>query len=262
MRVVAWNLRHGGGSRRMASISLALLDHAPDLVVLSEFRRTTGGQIAGVLADKGLKHQATTDPPKGRNGLLVASRWPLEAARHTANLLSRGAAPFPGGLVEEGDEMPAILAQRWLDLRIAQINLELVALHAPHDDPFQAGRVSTARAVFFQALVAAARRGSDRPSLLVGDFNAGRHGVDEEGATFSLTSTLGTIASLGYVDAWRHLNPDAREYTWFSHVGSGFRIDHALLSKVLAPRLRRCWYSHAERESGLSDHSVLLADLE
>lgn len=258
MRVVAWNLRHGGGSRRMALISLALLEHAPDLVVLSEFRRTTGGQIAGVLADKGLGHQATTDPPKGRNGLLVASRWPL-AGRSTRSL-SRGPTPSTGGLLAE-DVEAAPLAQRWLDLQIAEINVELIAVHAPHDDPFDGGRVSTARAAFFQALVAAARERSDRRALLVGDFNAGRHRTDEEGATFSLTGALGAIASLGYVDAWRHLNPDGREYTWFSHTGSGFRIDHAFLSRALAPRLSGCRYSHAERESGLSDHSVLVLDL-
>src|SRR5262245_45388589 len=80
MRLLTWNLRHGGGAARMPRIALAILSHRPDVVVLTEWRRTTGGQIAGVLADHGLKHQVCTDPPHGRNGVLVAARTRIDGA--------------------------------------------------------------------------------------------------------------------------------------------------------------------------------------
>jgi exonuclease III len=41
---------------------------------------------------------------------------------------------------------------------------------------------------------------------------------------------------------------------------NGFRIDHALASAPLAGDATRCYYSHAERESRLSDHSALLVE--
>ena len=59
----------------------------------------------------------------------------------------------------------------------------------------------------------------------------------------------------------RHLHPHDREFTWYSHAGSGFRIDHAYLSPALLARLAAARYSHAERELRVSDHSVLVVDL-
>jgi exonuclease III len=249
----------------MAPIALALLSHEPDVVVLTEFRRTTGGQIAGVLADHGLCHQASTDPAAHRNGLLIASRHAIRAeaapTRRGETALSRGPAA-PMLLAPEAPARPASLRNRWLDFQIPAVNLDFTAVHAPHDDPFARSGPSTARAACFQALVRAARERGRGPHVMIGDFNSGRHHLDESGATFSLTASLGMIASLGYIDAWRHVNGQAREFTWYSHLGDGFRIDHAFVSAGLGPRVRGCRYSHLEREGDLSDHSVLLLDLD
>ena len=40
-----------------------------------------------------------------------------------------------------------------------------------------------------------------------------------------------------------------------------YRLDHALVSPVLFPQLRDVRYSHAERETGVSDHSSLILEL-
>jgi exonuclease III len=132
----------------------------------------------------------------------------------------------------------------------------LAGVHVPCD-----GRDS-GRVAFFRSLVGAARSRAGEDYVLIGDFNAGRHRLDEEGATFSCVRFLGELATMGYADAWRTLHPEGREYTWYSHTGSGFRIDHAFVSPGLAPRLRSCWYSHQERELGLSDHSAMVVCLE
>ena len=67
--------------------------------------------------------------------------------------------------------------------------------------------------------------------------------------------------AVGFSDLWRHRYPDGREFSWYSHRGNGFRIDHAFLSSSLAARAGVIRYSHEERLAGLSDHSVLLLDL-
>jgi exonuclease III len=41
---------------------------------------------------------------------------------------------------------------------------------------------------------------------------------------------------------------------------NGFRIDHAMASASLAGEATGCYYSHAEREQRLSDHSALLVE--
>lgn len=241
LTILSWNLRHGGGARNMPRIVLSLLDHNADVIALSEFRRTTGGQIAGALADHGWIHQHSTSPPAGANGLLIASRLPIT--------------------VQTPPRLPVICARAAAaaSLRLAEISVAGVSLLAAHIPC--AGPDQSAREHLFQCLLAAARRHRERPCLVIGDLNAGRHYLDEDGARFNCTRLFGQFSALGYTDAWRRLNADSREFSWFSAEGAGFRLDHAMISWPLLERLSSCRYSHEERLCGLSDHSALLVQL-
>ena len=77
MRLLAWNIRQGGGSR-LPRIADALKRHDADIVVLSEYR---GGQsalrVCAALHALGYRHTTTLVPPPGRNGVLVAARRPF-----------------------------------------------------------------------------------------------------------------------------------------------------------------------------------------
>ena len=70
------------------------------------------------------------------------------------------------------------------------------------------------------------------------------------------------LLDLGWVDLWRHFHPNTQEYTWKSTAGNGFRLDHAFASPSAVPRVTNTYYSHAEREAKVSDHSMLIIDLE
>ncbi|MGH7335486.1 MAG: endonuclease/exonuclease/phosphatase family protein, partial [Candidatus Rokuibacteriota bacterium] len=60
VRIVAWNIRAGGGQRAEA-IARQLRRWVPDVVALSEFRGTAAsGIVAAALADDGLGHQLNT----------------------------------------------------------------------------------------------------------------------------------------------------------------------------------------------------------
>ena len=48
----------------------------------------------------------------------------------------------------------------------------------------------------------------------------------------------------------------------FGANGNGFRLDHAFVTPALLPSVGRCWYSHGEREAGISDHSILMVEAE
>lgn len=67
----------------------------------------------------------------------------------------------------------------------------------------------------------------------------------------------------GWTDVWRGRHPGVREWSWVQPWGRhvGYRLDHALVSPALLPRVADVRYSHAERESGVSDHSSLLLEL-
>ena len=107
-----------------------------------------------------------------------------------------------------------------------------------------------------------ARSLTGEAALFIGDFNSGKNFVDEERSVLTGGPHMLELESLGWVDAWRSLHPDGREYTFASWKKNGFRVDHAWLSPPLGPRLRAAWHSHRERHERLSDHSALTVDLE
>ena len=100
-----------------------------------------------------------------------------------------------------------------------------------------------------------------RSMVITGDFNTGRPEVDTQGTPFVCADKFEEMLGLGWVDAWRRINPEAREYTWYSHAENGFRLDHALLSPPLAKHVAAISYSHSERIAKVSDHSALIIDL-
>lgn len=272
MRVVFWNILHGGGSRRMPEIALALLGWGAESIVLCEYRTTLGGQLRGVLADHGWEHQVCTDPLEGSNGLLVASRFGIER------------------LARVGDATP----QRLVGVRMAGNGPVLMGVHVP---PLEAGD-GEGQAVW-GALLSAAREFSTDRTLIVGDLNAGRRWRDEAGVAgvrrLSREASalrrvgsegMGRLWLMGYRDAWRDGNGgvkiagsaersgssepgattggsagEVREFSWFSHEGRGVRIDHALASGGLWPRVLGARYEHAVRESGVSDHAALVVEI-
>lgn len=251
LTIQSWNILHGGG-RRLPEIALALLQHRADVIVLSEFRRRLGGQLAGILADHGWTAQAMSPASSSQNGVMVASRLPLEA---------READP------------PACLRSRWCEVTLAG-GMALVALHLPEDSR----RDDQRRAWAY--LLERARRLAGAPAVLVGDFNAGRNGIDgcgRGGGRFAASAQMGALWSLGFCDAWRALHPGEREASWEGPRGasggsgrlrqrraprpSGVRIDHACVSGALRPALLEARFSQDERALGLSDHAPLLVTL-
>lgn len=239
MRLVAWNILHGGGARRTPHIVLRLCELAPDIAVLTEFRRTTGGQIAGVLYDQGLIHQASTNPEPGRNGVFVASRTPFEVAEQ---------APAPW------------CRNRWLDIVLPRLDATLTAVHAPdahRSDPERLQR----QAAFWQHLVRLARRRQDGRHLIVGDLNTGRRRLDEAGASLTGAEFLGRVSTLGYHDAYRLREPTGRGGTWHSHTGSAFRIDAVWVSKSLKSCVSSVRHGDDARTEKESDHAPVLVEM-
>jgi exonuclease III len=244
MRVVAWNIRAGGG-QRIRGIARQLARWAPDVVALSEFRATPpSAALAAWLGHAGLSCQLTTADPRRPtlNALLLAARWPLRRIRLRASPAERG---------------------RWLIAAVdAPLPLVVGAMHVPN-------RVSGRKYPFLDAVLACARRWRLGPALFVGDTNSGRRGLDEAVPVFSLREEgwIDALAGCGWCDAFRHLRAEARAYTWYSpNGGNGFRIDQAFVNASLLAHLRGAEYlwggaARRGRRDRLSDHAALLVDL-
>lgn len=241
-RLIAWNIRAGGG-KRAHEIAKAILGFAPDIVVLSEFRSgPPSAAIANALKQAGFIGQMSTidDVKANQNALLIASRSDLSRVR-----------------LRKRPEEPG----RWLMAREARHNLAIGAMHIPNQ---HTGR----KPGYHDAVVDLAQRWRGGPALLVGDTNSGQIDKDEEKPVFNRRTHdwFDRLQRAGWQDGFRAIHGERREYTWYSHRQNGFRLDQVFVNRALAPYLDdvcHIWPSHPdtpERRDGLSDHAALVAD--
>lgn len=238
VRVLLWNLLHGGG-KRVPDLVDAALAHQPDVCVLTESRARTNRDVAERFTRAGLEHHAASQTPPRKNGVLVVSRSRL-AVR-----------PSPDG---------EPYAQRWVEVDLPDNGLELVACHVPPKISIGVEQ----KAAFWSTLLEYAAAALKRSAMIIGDLNTGAPYRDEHRATLYCSDQFVQLEELGWIDAWRRFHgADAKEWSWVypRRRTYGYRLDHAFCTPPLANRLTSCRYSHVERRPGLSDHSILLVEL-
>src|SRR2546427_9298253 len=84
------------------------------------------------------------------------------------------------------------------------------------------------------------------PTMLLGDTNSGRPGLDEETRVFGPREDawLSGLEQSGWLDAFRLLRGTARAYTWYSpNGGNVFCLDQAFVNDQLPPPLRDVRYA-------------------
>jgi exodeoxyribonuclease III len=230
VRLLAWNIRQGGGSR-LAGIMDAIMRHDADVLILSEYRGGDSAERLRVaLVAGGYRHVTKLLPPPQRTGVLIAARRRF---------------------VELGPVCVRV-EEPWRLVDVDLGPLRLTGVYMPN---------LLRKVPYWQTLVDAFALRNAGDALAIGDFNTCRAFVDEPGAIDATARFMDSMDAIGFRDLWRHRYPEGREFSWYSHRGNGFRIDHAFLSASLAARAGVIHYSHEERLAGLSDHSMLLLDL-
>ncbi len=232
MKLLSWNICHGGGNRRDA-ICHALAVHDPDVIVLSEVHCDSVRDISSSLSMEPWKFYASTAREQNVNSLCVLSRTPIEV---------RDCCPVPGES-----------STRWLDVDLPAYGFGVGALHIPLD--------AGSKQRFWTEVVKAATLRIGDPFLFIGDLNTGLRGIDETGRTFVCAPQFKQMTEIGWADTWRHFHGMAFEPTWISSRNNPFRLDHGFASPALMERLSACDYSHCERESKISDHSMLVLEI-
>lgn len=242
MRILFWNILHGGGSRA-GSIFAQIQDWKPDIVALAEFRGTAPSRsIAQNLHDAGYEHQLTTTNAEepAWNALLLASRFELTKEH-----------------IRDAPETDLY----WL---MAKVNtdprIHIGVVHVPLDKYMPGFWLE-----YRKSLLNIARNWNMGPALFVGDMNSAISGIDEETeysqgykATF-----MQPLESQGWRDVYRVFHPDNDAPTWISRGGRGFRLDQAFVNPELQPMTKSCAYDwgRAWNEKKLSDHAAILLDL-
>lgn len=233
LRILTWNLMHGGGPTRTAEAAILLAQARPDIVILTEFRAARGSQLLSVLADAGLGHAASAPPARGGNTVTIAARWPLQNA----------AVPIPA---PDG---------RSLSCEIPAVGLAVLGVHVPDESSV------SPRDRAWSATLAWARGHAGRPAVIAGDFNTSRTGIDPDRENQTCEHCLGVLESLGFRDAWRAAHPGSTAVSWFGPCGERQRLDAAFVSRPLAESIESAVYDAGCVELGLSDHAVLAVQL-
>lgn len=243
MKLLTWNIQHGGGTR-LPRIIEEISAYDPDVIALTEFRAKPGTSLCAALLERGWPHVETTNPAVNQNGIAIVSRTPLRRTR---------ISPAP----------PEQLT-RWLDIDLPEYGFGMGVLHIP---AAAIGMRDPPKTRFWEAVLGAAESRLDEPFLFIGDWNTGAHRIDESGKTFVCAEHFAKLSASGWTDMWRHHNPGITEWTWYSKFkggvrGNGFRLDHAFATPSLRARVTSCRYSHVPREAGISDHSMMIVDID
>lgn len=232
MKILSWNILHGGG-RRVVDIISTIEGHDPDIVCLQEFRHGKSKSILSAgLTNAGLLYMHMPETSKAStNTVAIFSKTPISVTD-----LYRDAK----GTV------------RCIEARPQDSELRVIAVSFPHKKE---------QIPLFELLLDLDDSYRDAPVVIVGDFNCGIPFEDSETKTFYATHLFQQLLRQGWTDSWRSRHPKAREFTWYStQKGNGFRYDHALTSESFDKTISSVFYDHAAREQGVSDHSVMVID--
>ncbi|BDI33999.1 hypothetical protein CCAX7_60500 [Capsulimonas corticalis] len=117
-----------------------------------------------------------------------------------------------------------------------------------------------AKRAFWEAVIKYAHDHANTKYLLIGDLNTGFKS-DAQGTPFACPEMMTKVTEVGWIDAWHNKHPQDQEYTWYSRVANGFRIDHAFCTPHLLPSIAAVDYNHHERVAGISDHSIVIVEI-
>lgn len=241
---------------------LALLElHRPDIVALQETKSTVEAfphlplQAAGYIA---ADHSGG-----GREGVAILAREEL------------GLIDVELGLPGEPDPDQA----RWVEATVGR--LRVASVYVPNGREVGSEEFSR-KLSFLEAMASRASSFSADLGVMAGDMNVCPTDLDVwdpvlvHGATHITPeerNRLAKVLEVGFVDAFRTVNPREPGFTWWDYraghfpKGYGLRIDLALLSRPLATRLESAWVERAFRKTSTvpgtkpSDHAPLVVKL-
>lgn len=234
VRIVSWNVQGlKGGADKVAT---ALLDERPSLIALQEY---CSGAKAAVVESR-----------LGVYGLVPFKRPARERFFRTIIF-----APSTARLAPSPPELPEN-DPFWVDVRFDGIGISAAHIAIP--------AYAELRKMHWQVAFAIVASNANTPHLLIGDLNTTRRDIDQVGASIPGDHYLRELEAAGWSEAWRtvHPEPEPREYSWYHELGSGFRFDQAWLSPTLTPHLVGTYMNHGVREQRLSDHSMLVVDID
>ena len=256
LRIASYNIN--GITSRLHILLRWLGEFRPHIVGLQELKTIDEKFPAEAIAEAG--YSAIWHGQKSWNGVALLSRVgePVETRR-----------ALPGD--------PDTSQSRYIEAAVC--GLLVGNMYAPNGNPWPGPKFDY-KLAWLDRLCAHARDllDSGAPTILIGDYNVIPTDIDvykpERWAKDALFSPeakrkyAGLVAQ-GWTDAIRELHPDDRIYTFWHYWrrsferDAGIRIDHALLSPSLAPKLKAAGVDRSPRGwEKTSDHAPMWVEVE
>jgi len=255
MKLATWNVN--SIRARLPRVIEFLEQHDPDVLCVQETKCDADAFPHAELEAAGYR---AADHSTGRwAGVAVIAR-----ADRALTGVVRGLAGSP--LPEEG---------RWVEADVDGVRVASVYVingRSLDDDMYPA------KLAFLDAMAAWSAALGDTPRVVSGDFNIAPADADVydpaafAGATHVSAperERLEALLATGLVDAFRHVEPETIQHTWWDyragnfHKGLGLRIDLVLASAALAGSLRACGIDRDFRKGPKpSDHAPVIAEFE
>jgi exodeoxyribonuclease-3 len=282
MRIATWNVN--SLKARQEAVENWLQRAAPDVLLMQETKLTDGDApvMAFAMAGYQLIHHG-----EGRwNGVAIAVRDGLPFSDVVTNF---GDGPVrdsgPGGAGAETSEEDFDPSDEARMVAATVDGIRVVSLYAPNgrvvDSTFYVGKLRWFErlAAWTRDELASGAGGAGVALILGGDLNVaptdldvwdsravhgGTHVSEPERAAFR------ALLDAGLIDAYRARHAEPRRYSWWDyragnfHKNLGMRIDHLLVSALVAPRIVDAEIDRQARKGPPvpSDHAPLTVDLD
>ncbi|MCU7495785.1 MAG: endonuclease/exonuclease/phosphatase family protein [Ignavibacteria bacterium] len=172
IKLVELNIRHGGGNR-ISKILKRITEYNADVIVLTEFRHNKNYDIIrNKLHEEGFEWQAAAIENSRANTVFIASKL-----QFTIYFLI---------------DLPVECTGRSILVRFEQFSLMGVYFAQKKEKKLLSDFIMN------NITPALGSRG-----LIIGDFNTGRHYIDEPGKTFYCADSFVSLEDSGLIDSWR-----------------------------------------------------------
>lgn len=255
IKIASWNVN--SINIRKEAVLGWLQQHQPDALLLQEIKTVTEKFDRDAFMAIGY-HSAVHGQP-GYNGVAILSKTPVT---------------IHGTALPDFADDPL---SRVLDVQMGDIRL--INIYAPNGNPVDSEKFTYKLRWLNDLYAHLGQLLQQRQKFIVtGDFNIIPENIDarhpeqwKHDALFQPESRRmwRSFLNLGLTDALRALHPQQEHlYTFWDYTAgawqrdNGIRIDHALLSPMLADRLHNCWVDRAPRDAERpSDHTPLVIEL-
>jgi exodeoxyribonuclease-3 len=252
MRVVSWNV-NGIRAAMKKGFTESLESMNVDMLCLQE-TKAQDDQVLEALADiNGYAIHTNSAEKKGYSGTAILSKQEPLSIRNDIG-------------VEAHDQEGRVIAME-LD------SCFLVTVYTPNSGN-ELRRLDYRQQWDADFLAYVKTLEQEKPVVLCGDLNVAHRDIDlarpkpnynkSPGYTQAEIDGLDNLISSGFVDTFRHKNPDQIKYSWWSYRAGarqnnvGWRIDYFLVSQALTPHIEN---ADILNQIMGSDHCPVLLDL-